>query len=144
MRTLALVSVLCLVAACAKPDTPAADTAVVAVFGEADVAGTWTGVSMLEGSDSVVARWTQVCGGGSCRGVVEGSPDTVASTYTIDGDSTVGTSMAYIDPASKVSVVDVWVARPKADRVTGTQVTKLAGTDSVVARTLFEGTRGAQ
>ena len=80
MRPIMLLApIALLVSACAKSDTPAADTGAAMAMApmmmmEADVAGSWTGTSMPEGSDSVVARWTQMCGGGTCKGTVEGMP----------------------------------------------------------------------
>lgn len=150
MRPIMLLApIALLVSACAKSDTPAADTGAAmamapAMMMEADVAGSWTGTSMPEGSDSVVARWTQMCGGGTCKGTVEGMPDTVVSTYTISGDSAVGVSTAYMEPTLKLRVVDTWVARAKDGTVGGTQVTKLADKDSVLMRTRFTGTRATK
>ena len=145
MRTVVLLTAAMFsVMACAKSETPATDTPSMAAASEADVAGTWSGVSMMEGTDSVAARWTQVCGGGSCKGTVEGSADTIMSTYRIEGDSVIGMSSAYMEPNLKVNVIDAWMARPKDGKVTGTQVTKLADKDSVVARTRFDGTRAPQ
>ena len=134
--------------ACAKTETPAADSAAMAAapaaLTEADIAGTWTGVAMLETSDSVVGRWTQICGGGVCKGINEGAPDTVASTYRIEGDSSIGTSSAFTEPNLKLRLVDTWVARIQDGKVVGTSVSKLADKDSVVMRTRFSGTRSVQ
>lgn len=132
--------------ACAKAETPSADSAAMATpaMTEADVAGTWTGTIMMEGSDSVMAHWTDVCGAGTCRLTTQESPnDTVASTYVIQGDSAVGTSAAYADPqVGGAMVTDHWVGRVSGNTVNGTGMMKLADKpDSVVMRYRFTGTR---
>jgi hypothetical protein len=133
--------------ACGGAEQAQTDTAAMApapaMLTEADVAGTWTGVSMPEGSDSVVARWTQICAAGTCKGVIEGQTDTVMSTYRIEGDSSIGTSSAFADPMVQGRmVVDTWVARISGGQVTGTLVTRLADNpDSVVMRSRFTGSR---
>ena len=111
---------------------------------EADVAGTWTGTLMMEGSDSVLAHWTDVCGGGSCRLTTQESPkDTVTSTYVIEADSVVGTAAAYADASlNGTMVTDHWVGRISGNQVTGTGMLKLASNpDSVVMRYRFTGTK---
>lgn len=135
-----------LVFACAKAETPPADSAAMATpaLTEADVAGTWTGTIMMEGSDSVMAHWTDICGAGTCRLTTQESPkDTVSSTYVIAGDSAVGTSPAYADPQmGGTMVTDHWVARVSGNTVTGTGMMRLADKpDSVVMRYRFTGTR---
>ena len=133
--------------ACGAKEEPAADTSAAtaapapAGLTEADVAGTWTGTSMMEGSDSVVVRWKQVCGGGTCKGTAEGQADTVTSTYTLSADSSIGVSQPYMEPVVKAQVVENWVARVTGNSVNGSNVLKLAGTDSVIARMRFTGTR---
>ena len=112
--------------ACAKSDTPPADSAAAAApaaLTEADIAGTWTGTFTPEGQDTVRVPWTDVCGAGTCRLVAANAPnDTVVSTYTIQGDSVVGVSSAYADTSlvKGAMVVDHWVARPSAGQVSGT------------------------
>ena len=138
--------VLPFIVACGRAETPEADSAAAmpAMLTEADVAGTWTGTLMAEGSDSVLAHWTDVCGGGTCRLTTQESPnDTVTSTYVIESDSVVGTSMAYAEPnAGGAMVTDHWVGRPSGNQVTGTGMLRLAAQpDSVVMRYRFTGTR---
>jgi hypothetical protein len=137
-----------LLIACAKSDTAQTDSAAMApamaaALTDADVAGTWTGTSMPAGSDSVVAHWTQVCGGGTCRGTSQESKDTVVSSYTLSGDSAVGVSQPYTDPAIPgVKVIDNWVVRIQGTMASGTGSMALASKpDSVVFRYRFEGTR---
>ena len=134
--------------ACAGSETPPADSAAMvaapAVLTDADVSGTWTGTSMLEGTDSVVAHWTQVCAAGSCRGTSQEVPgDTVTSTYVLEADSTRGTSQPYVDKTmGGITGIDNWVARISANQVTGTGIFTLASKpDSVLARYRFVGTK---
>jgi hypothetical protein len=148
MRVTACLSLTAiLLVACAKAETPPADTAAMApaapaALTEADIAGTWTGTATPEGSDSVMAHWTQVCGGGTCTGTSQESKDTVMSTYTLSADSSIGVSSPYTDPTLKVKVVDHWVARASNGQVTGTGAFHLADKpDSVVMRYRFQGTR---
>lgn len=146
-RTLKLIPVVIAVMACAKTETPPADTtaamapepapmAPVAVT-EADVAGTWTGTTKPEG-DTAVIKFTQVCAAGSCKGTTEGSKLTVNSTYTLAGDSAVGTSTPYTDTMLKTKVIDSWVVHFNGDNATGAGMLKLASKpDSVVMRYTF-------
>ena len=135
-----------LLVACAKGETPQADTAAAAPMAltEADVSGTWTGTNMPEGSDSVIARWTQVCANGTCLGTVEGMPDTVRSTYMLMGDSVMGTASPFTSMAG-VRVTDAWTVHFSGDNATGTGVMRLADNpDSVVMRYHFQGSRTMQ
>lgn len=134
--------------ACAGAETPPADSAAMAAapaaLTDADVAGTWTGTATPEGSDSVIATWTQICAAGTCRFTAAESPkDTVPSTYVIAADSVVGTSSTYPDPSAGGRMIfDVWVARIAGNQITGTGVAKLADKpDSVVQRFRFTGTK---
>ena len=155
-RALNLIPVVVAIVAvmgCSKTEKPpAADTAMsdaamapaaAPAMTEADVAGTWTGTSMPVGSDSVIAKWTQVCAGGSCKGTSEGSTVTTRSAYTLAGDSSVGVTDPYTDPSIKAGkLIDTWVARVNGDNVTGTGAIKLASNpDSVMMRYSFTGSR---
>ena len=111
--------------ACGGSETPPADSAAAAVgpaaLTDADVSGTWTGTAMMEGSDSVIAHWTQVCGSGTCRGTSQENPDTVISTYVLAADSMSGTSQPFADKSmGGVMLTDHWVARTTGNQVTGT------------------------
>jgi hypothetical protein len=148
-----LIPVVVAVAACAKTETPAADTAAAMApavapapapaMTEADVAGTWKVTTMPMGSDSVVAKWTQVCGAGVCDGTSEGSTVKMHSAYTISGDSAVGVSLPYSTPAAKgAKVINNWVSKGTGDNTTGTGHMNLASKpDSVVMRYHFAGSR---
>ncbi len=152
-RTLNLIPVVLAVMACAKTETPPADTtAAIApetappmapALTEADVAGTWKGTSKPMGSDSVISKWTSVCAAGSCKGTSEGSKVTVQWAYTIAADSSVGVSQPYSAPDVKGGkVIDTWVARVQGDNVTGTGAMTLASKpDSVAMRYTFAGSR---
>ena len=91
-----------LVVACGKSETPKADSPAVAAgpapLTAADVAGTWTGTTMAEASDSVLTRWTVIGDGMNGKWVREGSKDTVATMATYDADSSIITSAPYTDP----------------------------------------------
>ena len=154
-RTLNLIPAVLAVMACAKTETPPADTAAIApaeapaapapapAVTEADVAGTWTGTSKPEGADTIIAKWTQVCAAGSCKGTSEGSKVTVQSTYTLAGDSAVGISTPYAAAEAKgARVIDTWVVHFNGDNATGTGAIKLASKpDSVIMRYSFTGNR---
>ena len=131
--------------ACAKAETPPpAPPAGPVALTDADLAGTWTGTAMPMGSDSVIMRFTQICGAGMCKGVMEGAKDTLPATYTLSADSAYGQSTApYADPMNKGQmVVDHWVFRMVGGKATGTGMVTLASKpDSTVLRYHFEGSR---
>ena len=139
--------VLPFVFACAKGEEMPADSAAMAAapaaLTEADVAGTWTGTAMMEGTDSVFAHWTQICANGTCRGTSTESPnDTVVSTYVISADSAVGTSTPQAQPGITGMVIDHWVVRVNGNQGTGTGMFTLADKpDSVVMRYRISGTK---
>lgn len=138
-----------LLVACAQNETAQSDSAAMApaapaALTEAQVAGTWTGVATLAGTDSIIAHWTQVCGNGTCRGTSQEAPnDTVTSTYTLMADSSVGQTSPYTDPSIPgVTIVDHWTVRIAGDSVNGMGRFVLASNpDSVLARYNIRGTR---
>ncbi len=151
-RVLILISVAAVAMACAKKETPAADTAVAMApaapaaapaLTEADVAGTWKGTSTPMGSDSVISRWTQVCGAGTCKGTIEGGKVVYVATYTLAADSMTGVSQPFADPGLKgAKVIDNWVAHFSGANTTGTGAEKLASKpDSIVMAYRFTGSR---
>jgi hypothetical protein len=112
---------------------------------EADVSGTWSGTAMMEGSDSVIANWTNMCSNGTCRFTSAEAPaDTILHTYMLEADSMRGSSGAYAEPAmGGTMVTDHWVARLSGNQITGTGEARLAAMpDSVVMRYRFIGTKG--
>lgn len=134
--------------ACAGAETPPADSAAAATapaaLTDADVSGTWTGTAMLEGTDSIIAHWTQVCSAGTCRGTSQEAPgDTVVSTYVLEADSSRGTTQPYADKSmGGIMIVDSWVARISGNQVTGTGKFTLASKpDSVLASYRIVGTK---
>lgn len=138
--------VLPFLVACGGSETPPADSAAAAMppaLTEADVAGTWSGNLMAEGSDSVAATWTDTCAGGTCRLVVSNAPkDTIVTSYTIAGDSLMYSAGPTKDPQSGAMVTDAGVARITGNQITGSGVMRLADKpDSVVMRYRFTGTK---
>ena len=135
--------------ACAGNETAQGDSATLpaaapAALTEATVAGTWTGLATLAGTDSVIAHWTQVCANGTCRGTSQEAPDdTVTATYTLAADSMMGQSTPYTGTAVPgATIVDHWTARLKGDSVVGAGRLVLASNpDSVLARYEIRGTR---
>jgi len=134
-----------LLVACAKSETPQNQTAAAPGpmgLTDADFAGTWVGTSMPEGSDSVVARFTEICGNGTCKGVLEGMPDTIVSTYTLSGDSAMGSAGPYDNPVVGTSVLESWTVHLRDGKVVGTGMVRLAtNPDSVLLRYHLEGSR---
>ena len=110
-----------------------------------DIAGTWNGVTMMEGSDSVLARWTVINPTGTeGKGVFEGSTDTLTLTHTFDADSFVATTTPYRDPnlPGRPQVTTRAVGRLMAGKLVGTATTMLANKpDSVVGRSRWEATK---
>ena len=146
-RLLILSSAILTVAACTKTETPAVDTGTAAVAAapepapapapvtEAQIAGTWSGVSMPNGSDTVVAHWTQVCAAGKCKGTSTEDKVTINSTYTLAGDSAVGTAAPFTNAkmVKNGQIVDAWVVHFMGDSVTGTgRMTLASKPDSVI------------
>lgn len=131
--------------ACGKAETPPADSAAAApaALTDADISGTWTGTAIMQGTDSIISHWTQVCSGGTCRGTSQESPDTVVSTYVLEADSSRGSTQPFADKSmGGIMVTDQWVARVSGGQVTGTGMFKLADRpDSVLVRYRFTGTK---
>ena len=133
--------------ACARGETPPADSAALAAapaaLTDADVAGTWTGTATNEAPDTGSVQFTISCGTGACKLTTSAAPnDTVNFTYVLQADSSVGTSTAFMDPAAKTMVVDHYVARLSSGTVVGNGWLTLADKpDSVVARYRFTGTK---
>src|SRR5687767_6665589 len=133
--------------ACAKADTPPADSAAAApaALTEADVAGNWSGTFKIEGDTAAVsAHWSDVCGAGTCRlTTVENPKDTVTFTYTLEGDSLRYNAPAHANASfGGAMVTDAGAARISSGTINGAGMIRLADKpDSVLARYTFTGTK---
>ena len=132
--------------ACGRGETPPVDSAAMApaALTEADVAGSWTGTLMPEGSDSVIGHWSVVIGGGTYRLTTTESPkDTVSGTYVLEGDSSRYSAGPHADPAAGGAMVtDGGTTRFNGNQISGSGMARLADKpDSVVMRYRFSGTR---
>ena len=135
--------------ACGPAEQPAVDTPATAgpaPISAADLAGTWTGTMMAEGSDSVLGRFTVVNPtGNDAKIVTEGSRDSVAMSHTFDADSFVATSAVYTDQnlPGKPQVTTRAVGRlVMPGQARGTSTIMLASKpDSVLLRTRWEATK---
>ena len=133
--------------ACARAETPPADSAAAApaALTDADVAGNWSGTFHIEGDTAAVsAHWSDVCGAGTCRLTTAENPkDTVTVTYVLEGDSVRYNAAAHADPAfGGAMVTDAGVARISGGQINGNGVISLAEKpDSVLARYRFTGTK---
>jgi hypothetical protein len=155
MRTARLFLAAVALVACAKSETPKADStpamsaapAAPAVTA-ADLNGkTVNGQIMAEKSDSVLFKFTcsTAATGNVSRCVNLSAPkDTTDYTWTLSGaDSVMWTSAAYTTPAPPKSpkLIDHVVGHLSGGKWTGTTVTVLASKpDSVVGRTRWEAT----
>lgn len=134
--------------ACAPSEKAATDSAATAVgpapLMASDVAGTWTGMSMAEASDSVTDRWTFTGDGNQGKWVLEGSTDSVATTATFDADSVIVTSAAFVSKTipGTPTVTFRSVGRLTGGKLAGTAAIMLASKpDSVLARARWEATK---
>ncbi|MBC7898120.1 MAG: hypothetical protein H7066_22060 [Cytophagaceae bacterium] len=134
--------------ACAKAETPAADSSAMAMspagLTESEVAGTWSGTAKADGgTDTTTMHWTQVCAAGTCNGTLQEMPGvTIVSTYRLEADSTMGVSTPYDDKMFNARVIDNWVARISGTSITGRGWNVLADKpDSVLSRYTFTGTK---
>ncbi len=141
MRSLLLVPALLLAAACgekAAPEemTPEAPPA-PAMLTAAQVSGSWTGMTMAAGTDSVVSNWTSTSTSDTSGTLVlEGIADPIGYTTMMDADSMVVTSNPYVDPAREDGMMVMFrsVGRLADDgRLVGTVQTMVVGTNDVVA-----------
>lgn len=149
-KTILLAAVL---VACAKAETPPADTAAPAMapaapapLTAADVAGTWNGQTKNVGSDSVISKWTVKSTSDSTGTLTyDGTKVTVPFKTVLSADSMVATSDAFVPPNSKKGapkVKFVSIGRVKDGQLTGTANIVLAtNPDSVVARHTYSATK---
>ena len=134
--------------ACAPKEEPAPDTAATAApagLTTADLTGTFSGTSWMEGTDSVAGRWTAISSDGMTgKFIQEGQKDTVSFTTVIEGDSSVSTSEPYTDATlpNKPRVTFRSVGRKQDGKFAGTAALMLASKpDSVVGRVRWEATK---
>lgn len=151
MRKLFILAVA--VAACAKQDAPATDTAAAAsappaapaALKPADVAGTWTGTGKREGSDSSVAFTFMATSDSTGMIAFAGSKDTTTFTTKYDADSLISMSAAYKDPTSPKNAPEVMfrsVGRMKDGKLVGVATIVLASKpDSVLSKSTWEATK---
>jgi uncharacterized protein YndB with AHSA1/START domain len=147
MRKLLLVAAV--LTACAKTESPKADTATAmtapaaapatapAKLTAADLAGTWNGESKPEGKDSVVGKWTVVSRTDSTGTFTNvESKQKIPYSIKFEGDSMISTSQPYVDEMTKgPKQVFHAVGRLKDGKLSGYSTTTLASKpDSVLAR----------
>jgi hypothetical protein len=155
MRKLVLLGVA--LVACAKSDTPKADTAsstgpvaattpaAPAKLTAADLAGTWNGTTTAATSDSVLNHWTSVETSDSTgKLTVQGMKDPIAFSFHLDGDSMIVTTAPYVSPQMRKGpkVVNHSVGRLQNGTLVGTAtITLAAKPDSVVAHSRWTATK---
>ena len=145
-RSLAVAAAVLALAACSKPETPAADSpaaappvaAAPANLSNADVDGTWDAVGMPMDRDTVVVRFTMnSTDTGAGTSIVFASGDKVQNTTRqIDGDSVVSTSGAFKSQVRRgVRVASTrMVLRKQGDQLVGHIHAKYANGDTASYR----------
>lgn len=157
MRKAGLLIAAVSLVACAKNETPKADTAAPAAAAApaapaaitaADLVGTISGKVMAPPNDSVVSTFvcTTAAGSTASKCVNSAAPkDTVDYTYTLSGaDSVTWVSAAHTPPSPLKSPkqIDHVVGRLSGNKWSGTVVTVLASKpDSVLAKVKWEATK---
>jgi hypothetical protein len=141
MRSLLLLPALLLAAACgekAAPEETVPEVIAPAALTAADLSGTWAGTTMAPGTDSVTSRWTVTLTSDTTGTLVdEAVPDPVGFAIMFDADSSVATSLPYVDPTREDGMMVMWrsVGRRQADgSMGGTVENMVVGTNEVVAR----------
>ena len=140
MRSLLLVPALLLAAACgekAAPEEMPPEVIAPAALTAMDVAGTWNGMTMAAGTDSVTATWTSMSTSDTTGTLTqEGMAEPVNYAVMFDADSMVATSFPFVDPTRSDDMMVMWrsVGRMADDgRLVGTVQTMVVGTNDVVA-----------
>jgi hypothetical protein len=151
MRKILLLPLVLWACGGAKEAPPAeAPAAMPAALTAADVVGSYTGTTMANGTDSVLSTWTSVAmtndaGGLEGKLVNQAAPnDTVAFTGMLSADSVIWTSSPFMQPGAPAGSPQLmWTAvgRAAGNAWTGTAVTMVAGTDSVVQNSHWTATR---
>jgi len=133
--------------ACAKGETPPADSAAMAAapaaLTEADFAGTWSGTATAEGDTTVLAHWSIMCATGTCRLTTAENPkDTVVSSYVLDADSAMGTTQPFADATQGGTMVtEKWAGKVSGNQITGHGTTTLVAKPDSSTRFAFTGTK---
>jgi hypothetical protein len=152
MRTALLLAVA--LVACSTNDASKSDSAAGTVAANepaapkrltaADVAGSWAGTTKMEGTDSVVNRWTTTRLTDTTGTLVsDNTKEIIAYTVVYDADSMIATSKPFATTAApKTKVMFRSVGRMKDGKLVGTSTTMLAAKpDSVLSRASWEATK---
>jgi len=150
MRKLLLLP-LVLWACSGSKEAPAnAAAAAPAALMAADVVGSYAGTTMANGTDSVLSTWTSIATADSA-GALSGKlmdakapTDSVAFTGVLSADSVVWSSAPFMPagaPAGSPQMKWIAVGRAAGNAWTGTAVTMIAATDSVVQNSHWTATR---
>ncbi len=151
MRKILLLPLVLWACGGAKEAPPAeAPAATPVALTAADVVGSYTGTTMANGTDSVLSTWTSV-GMTNAEGGLEGKlvntaapNDTVSFTGTLSADSVIWASAPFTPPGAAAGSPQLkWIAvgRAAGNAWTGTAVTMIAATDSVVQNSHWTATR---
>jgi hypothetical protein len=135
--------------ACATNEAPEGDSAAAmtddtAMLTRADLAGTWSGTTMVADGDSVVNTWTSRVDDSMGKLLIAGTTDSIPHRITLEGDSLVAVSEAYTSPDMPEAPVTFHsIGRQQADgSFAGTVHIRLASNaDSVVATNRWVMTR---
>ena len=133
-------------------EAPPVDTAAMtpAALTAADVVGSYTGTTMANGTDSVLSTWTSMAmtnAEGGLQGALvnlAAPNDTVTFTGVLSADSVVWSSAPFMPPGAAAGSPEMkWIAvgRAAGNAWTGTAVTMIAATDSVVQNSHWTATR---
>lgn len=140
MRSLLLVPALLLATACgekAAPEETVPEVTAPAALTAAALSGSWTGMTMATGTDSVVSNWTSTATSDTSGTItIEGIADPINYMTMMAADSAIFTSNPYLDPSRPDGMMVMFrsVGRLDADgRLVGTVQTMVVGTTDVVA-----------
>jgi hypothetical protein len=144
-----LVPALLLAAGCAKEpkvEVPAGPAPLTVT----DVTGAYVGSTMANGTDSVLSSWTSVAMTNASGGLegrlmdAKAPTDSVAFTGVLSGDSVIWSSAPYLPAGAAAGSPQLkWVAtgHVTGNAWTGTAITMIAATDSVVQNSRWTATR---
>lgn len=149
MRSLLLLPALLLatVACGEKADTEEAmpEAAAPAMLTAADVAGTWNGMTMAAGTDSVTNTWAATSTSDTTGTLtMEGMADPIGYAVMLDADSMVATSFPYVDPTREDGMMVMFRSVGRLDatgQLVGTSQTMVVGSNEVVATGSWHATK---